>query len=59
MAERFALALPSDDDTDLAITALATARTMTLNDETVTVDPSCAWAGIAPDACFDTRRHEM
>jgi hypothetical protein len=38
---------------------LASARKVVLNDETVTVDPGRARARIAPDACFDTRRHEM
>jgi hypothetical protein len=37
MAERSGPALPSDNDTDLAITMLAAARKAVLNDETVTV----------------------
>jgi hypothetical protein len=59
MAEGYVLALPSDNDTDLAITLLAAARKAVLNDRTVTVAPAGAWVGNVPDPCFDTQRREM
>jgi len=49
MAERSVPALPSDDETDLAITALAAARIVRLNDETVTVAQCRDPDGLADD----------